>query len=529
MIVRSLRSVLAVTSLVACGMAQLGVTPPVDIQLQLPADGHEIAFDEARDRYYVSVPDSNAILVVSASNHQVVTTIPIAPRPRGMDISHDGSTLYVAMQQGSGIALIDLDTLQLTETLNLGTLLDHPNAWDVCEAKPGWVFVSANPGSSGFAYIVLVRRDQANAATRVASNRIIRAGPKFHKDPTGQFLYVGEGFSPNSLYKLDLSQPTAPIVAEDNHGTLSGTQEATVNAAGTRIFLRSGQIVDTTDLTPVGLIGSGFSRLNASGNTAYVMTSNQLLEVYDTKTQLPTSSVVMPCPPSTIFPNVTDLWVDGAGTNALAIVDDMLCGVTTAPVPLVDAVRPNRARFDAGPTSVTVTGAYFMSAGSPAVTVGGVAATNVVVVDDTTLTCTIPQGDPGAKDVDVTTANGTTTFVDGFSHTPTMQVRGDLTVNGQCDVRVLLSPGDMMFFMGSINASLPQTYPGSFGTLYLNEPVVLLSVPFWPTDGIDIGIPVPDDPLIRGFEAHLQSLTITPVSGGGPVSVFTDLHQVRIQ
>lgn len=68
----------------------------------------------------------------------------------------------------------------------------------------------------------------------------------------------------------------------------------------------------------------------------------------------------------------------------------------------------------AGGTAVTITGDEF--AGVTGVTIGGVAATAVTVVNDTTVTCTTPAGTAGAKDVAVTDDSGTSTLTGGYTY-----------------------------------------------------------------------------------------------------------------
>lgn len=62
----------------------------------------------------------------------------------------------------------------------------------------------------------------------------------------------------------------------------------------------------------------------------------------------------------------------------------------------VTAVEP-AGGATAGGTAMTITGTNLTEA--TGVTVGGAAATNFKVVDDTTITCTSPAGTAGAKDV----------------------------------------------------------------------------------------------------------------------------------
>ncbi len=76
---------------------------------------------------------------------------------------------------------------------------------------------------------------------------------------------------------------------------------------------------------------------------------------------------------------------------------------TPAPVPTVISVTPNSGST-AGGTSVTITGTNY--AAGATVTFGSAAATNVVVVNGTTITATSPAGSAGAATVTVTNTTG---------------------------------------------------------------------------------------------------------------------------
>ena len=95
----------------------------------------------------------------------------------------------------------------------------------------------------------------------------------------------------------------------------------------------------------------------------------------------------------------------GSGTGALVIL--------TQP-PVVTSVSANTGTL-AGGANVTITGSHFTTATS--VTFGGVAATNVVVVSDTSITATTPAHAAGAVDVAVTSANtGSGTGAGAFTY-----------------------------------------------------------------------------------------------------------------
>jgi hypothetical protein len=88
-------------------------------------------------------------------------------------------------------------------------------------------------------------------------------------------------------------------------------------------------------------------------------------------------------------------------------------GYTYVVVPTVTSVSPNNGP-PAGGTAVTITGTNF-AAGATA-TFGGTAATNVVVVNSTTITATTPAGSAGAVTVTVTVNSQSGNLTNAFSY-----------------------------------------------------------------------------------------------------------------
>lgn len=74
------------------------------------------------------------------------------------------------------------------------------------------------------------------------------------------------------------------------------------------------------------------------------------------------------------------------------------------PAPTVTTISPRTGGVTGG-SSVTITGTNFT--GTTGVTIGGAAATSVVVVDATTITCKTPTGSEGVASVLVTNSSGT--------------------------------------------------------------------------------------------------------------------------
>ena len=89
-------------------------------------------------------------------------------------------------------------------------------------------------------------------------------------------------------------------------------------------------------------------------------------------------------------------------------------GFTYVAVPTIASLNPADGPTAAGGTTVTITGAGL--AGTTDVTFDGVPATDVLAVDDHTVTATTPAHVAGTVDVSVTTTSGTDTLASAFSY-----------------------------------------------------------------------------------------------------------------
>ncbi len=105
------------------------------------------AADGAATRLYVSVEDGGEVVVVDPAHAEVVARIPVGKRPRGIKLSKDGKTLYVALsgsprggpgvdesklpppdRSADGIGVVDLATRKLVRTLPSG---QDPESFDL--------------------------------------------------------------------------------------------------------------------------------------------------------------------------------------------------------------------------------------------------------------------------------------------------------------------------------------------------------------------------------------------------------------
>jgi hypothetical protein len=98
-------------------------------------------------------------------------------------------------------------------------------------------------------------------------------------------------------------------------------------------------------------------------------------------------------------------------TNPGAQSGSLANGFTYGVVPTVSSVSPNNGPAGGG-TAITITGTNF--AAGATVTIGGTAATNVVVVNSTTITATTPAHAAGAVTVTVTVNSQSGSLANGF-------------------------------------------------------------------------------------------------------------------
>jgi hypothetical protein len=123
-----------------------------------------------------------------------------------------------------------------------------------------------------------------------------------------------------------------------------------------------------------------------------------------------------PSAPSTTTPSTTTPTMTAPPTTTPPTSTTTTTTVTVPTVspPTIQTVSPDSGDLDGG-TDVTITGTGFTDTIS--VTLGGVAASNVIVVSDMTLTLISPSRGSGPGDVIVTTPAGSATKVNGYTFT----------------------------------------------------------------------------------------------------------------
>lgn len=275
-------------TIAAQALARPDFSDYLELETRLGSEAFDAEHDAQRDLVYVSLPAFDQIVVVSAITGRLLDVVYAGDEPMGIDISSDGQFLFIALAGEGAVARLNLDTYDRTERSIRAALGDRA-AYDLIEAQPWRVFV--NGYRDGTSARVAQYNVLTNTVSFAASGQYFRGAPRFIEDPTQEFLYVGEGFSPNSLYKIDLSVPSAPVIREDQHGSVGGTQRAAVTHDGELIYLSGGQVIDADTFEEVdylvdmdGYLIRGISAMSEDGQYFYNVDNNEI-KIFDTTTR----------------------------------------------------------------------------------------------------------------------------------------------------------------------------------------------------------------------------------------------------
>lgn len=196
--------------------------------------------------------------------------------------------------------------------------------------------------------------------------------------------------------------------------------------------------------------------------------------------------------------------------------------------PRITSIGPSRGRYTGG-TSVTVTGSNFSVAETPTVSFGGASATNVVVIDDGTITCDTPAGTPGLASATVANSLGSATLDDAFTFTPAVTWDGSATPGGSVSIHYLCDPLDgILAIIGTDPASVPTPpFDGALGIVPF-QVVFVLPTKAWPFDHFDLTGNVPNDPSLVGVTVLLQALD-GPSFGKPKDATWTNVAAITIE
>ena len=205
----------------------------------------DISHDASNGLFYLPLEYENKILIISANPFAKKDSIMLSQRPYRIALSPDAATLYITYSGQSTFDIVDVASKNVVRTVDVSTALNGGAITDIHAATNGQLFVSGSR---------IVKIDPTNNySLLVVANDLSFDGdrPRFLADD-GTYMYIEvSSHTPNSLFKVDISQSDAPIILEDDHGTVSGTANAALNPDGAKFYMSNGTIVLTSDFTTV--------------------------------------------------------------------------------------------------------------------------------------------------------------------------------------------------------------------------------------------------------------------------------------
>ncbi len=192
----------------------------------------EMVRDPVRHVIYATTTVNSVISV--NTDTMVMMEIPIGSNPLGLDVSADGSRLYVANSGSTtaGLGVVDLTTFQALPSL-----------------PTPFAIRSVASGMNGHLYVLgadrpITQIDSVTGAVQAAvslQSVIVNSG-KLQSTPDRKTLFYGDfGTSPSTLYALDVSGSTPTLVQKSAFNTLgSDGLDLAITADGSALVYPNG-------------------------------------------------------------------------------------------------------------------------------------------------------------------------------------------------------------------------------------------------------------------------------------------------
>jgi YVTN family beta-propeller protein len=254
----------------------------------------EMAIDR-NGTLFASNPERNQIEVVSLATGAVEPAIPVGSRPRGIDLSPDGSTLYVANSGAQEISVVDVAQRRELRRITVPSG-DADRPFSIAVGDHGIALFSATSGGFGYSgrlyeldlvdETVSSRSDFGHFGGTTVKETLVRASGDRSKIAVAHTNSTGGEMS---LYTAASDTFSAP---ENLYHVISSLS---VNGTGSRMLLGPGALVVNDQLDKEGAIpsaGKGVA-INRPGTTGY-RAQDSVVEILNLDTRVVTASVPLP-------------------------------------------------------------------------------------------------------------------------------------------------------------------------------------------------------------------------------------------
>jgi len=195
--------------------------------------------------------------------------------------------------------------------------------------------------------------------------------------------------------------------------------------------------------------------------------------------------------------------------------------------PDMQALSPVRGRYDST-QPILVQGDHLGTHPDLEIEFGGAPATNVVIVDDHTVTCDAPVHATGAVDVVLATPVGSDSLEQGFTFTPAISMEGTLQPGSLVLLHFLVEPGDSIFAVLGVPPPVDIPTPPFDGSLCIAPFLLGVLLPTAASDQVDVPLTLPPDPSLSGLSFLLQALAGPSFAGDTRDASWTNCLEITI-
>ncbi len=253
----------------------------------------DVVINPASTLAYLTVPADNEVAVLNLATHKYAKPIPVGSDPRGIDITPNGKTLYVADSGGQTISKVSIATGKVTTiTTPPSSLNDTP--YSIAVMNNGNALYSTTFAGSGFGanvYKLNLTTDVSTLVPNMGINGEVTEVTPLSR--SANHAVVGAVLGDYSLGTFDIyTAATGDVVSGSLNQFISSSA---LNGAGSTMLVDGSSVIDAKTGSVLGTINdSGVSAvLTASSPTGYCLETNSIVTL-NISTFLTGKSIALP-------------------------------------------------------------------------------------------------------------------------------------------------------------------------------------------------------------------------------------------
>jgi hypothetical protein len=310
-----------------------GVPPPssgpdlLGRRIALEAPAKDLAVNASRGHIYVTIPSEHELLVFSAETLEVLRRVHVLSRPSGLSVSADGSEIFVGLAASGSISVLNADTFAESRIF-VAPALESSEVYKVVETAPGVLYVSTGiPNAEGH----IARVDRGTGVVTPIATRGF-AEIELLADPAHNVLYAADGFqAPEPTVRKLASVTGSPLLLSETQESIHQVHRLSLDPTGSRLYLSSGHVLDTSDFSRIGRISAGVPWASDNGTEIYVASGERDLHVHSAASLSEIDTLETDCwqspKPGADFRSAQRLMPSPVNGQWLMLGDEVLCVV----------------------------------------------------------------------------------------------------------------------------------------------------------------------------------------------------------